>query len=144
MLETVVRVWVGIVGLTALVTSLQCFVDSSFLAERIYTLEKDAVTPALGRLFGTWTCLAGVVRAMCALNINSKPLYIATLFSFVLALAYFAAEFLIFKTAALTVGVISPLIVAGGSTVLMLIAYPGIFNKQDMSAESTKPQSKKH
>ncbi|XP_022103813.1 probable ergosterol biosynthetic protein 28 [Acanthaster planci] len=133
MLEAIVRVWVGIVGLTALFTSMQCFIDSSFLAERIYTLEKDAVNPAFGRLFGTWTCLAGVVRILWALFTRSKPLYLATLFSFVLALVYFLAEFLIFKTAALTVGVISPLIVAGGSTILMIVAFPGIFHSRDPS-----------
>ncbi len=41
-MKSLVRVWVGIVGVTALVTSLQSFIDSSFLAERIYTLDKDA------------------------------------------------------------------------------------------------------
>ncbi|XP_033647717.1 probable ergosterol biosynthetic protein 28 [Asterias rubens] len=136
-MKSLVRVWVGIVGLTAIVTSLQSFIDSSFLAERIYTLDKDSVTPALGRLFGTWTCLAGVVRILCAVFITSKPLYFATTYSFVLAFAYFASELLIFKTVELSAGVISPLIVAGGSTVLMLLAYRGIMDQQNL-------QTKKH
>ena len=57
-----------------------------------------AVTEIHGRTFGTWTLLTCTLCLLCARNLHNKPLYLATLLSFVYALGHFGMEYLIFHT----------------------------------------------
>lgn len=63
------------------------------------------------RAFGIWTLLSGTVTVLCALNIESAPLYRTTMTSFAVALLYFALEVGVYKTveprAAISPGVIA-------------------------------------
>lgn len=97
------------------------------------------VTPIQARTFAVWTLMSAAVRIYAAYNIASKEsvlarahsrscrnadcfgtrgsgrLYDLSLISYVLALGHFALEVIVFRTAGLGPGVISPFIVASES-----------------------------
>ncbi|XP_008937626.1 PREDICTED: probable ergosterol biosynthetic protein 28, partial [Merops nubicus] len=103
------------------------------------------------RTFGVWTLLSSVIRCLCAIDIRNRTphnacdlqctikhpaqflsqllhltsqgpnLYYITLFTFFLALVHFLSEVFIYHTAALTIGVMAPLMVASFSILGMLI-----------------------
>uniref|UniRef100_A0A663M9L4 Ergosterol biosynthesis 28 homolog n=1 Tax=Athene cunicularia TaxID=194338 RepID=A0A663M9L4_ATHCN len=106
-----------------------------------------AVNGLQARTFGVWTLLSSVIRCLCAIDIRnrtpdnacdfqcitehcymitcsfllSNSLYYITLFTFFLALVHFLSEVFIYHTAALTIGVMAPLMVASFSIMGMLI-----------------------
>jgi hypothetical protein len=59
-----------------------------------------AVTDVHGRTFGVWTLLTCTLCFLCALNLENRPLYIATFLSFIYALGHFLTEYLIYHTMA--------------------------------------------
>lgn len=59
-----------------------------------------AVTDVHGRTFGVWTLLTCTLCFLCALNLDNRPLYLATFLSFVYALGHFLTEYLVYKTMA--------------------------------------------
>uniref|UniRef100_A0A2C9U165 Ergosterol biosynthetic protein 28 n=1 Tax=Manihot esculenta TaxID=3983 RepID=A0A2C9U165_MANES len=81
-----------------------------------------AVTEIHGRTFGVWTLLTCTLCFLCAFNLDNKPLYLATLLSFIYAFGHFLTEYLIYQTMAIgnltTVGIF-----AGTSIVWMLIQW---------------------
>ncbi|XP_019642724.1 PREDICTED: probable ergosterol biosynthetic protein 28 [Branchiostoma belcheri] len=115
------RGWLAVVAVMAFGNTLQCFRNHDFLAERLYTGTPELVNGLQARLFGMWTLLAAVVRLYCALDITNKSLYYITMSSFVLALGHFLLETFVYQTAALDIGVITPIIVSGVSLVLMVV-----------------------
>lgn len=80
------------------------------------------VTDVHGRTFGVWTLLTCTLCFLCALNLENRPLYLATFLSFVYALGHFLTEYLIYHTMAAanlsTVGFF-----AGTSIVWMLLQW---------------------
>jgi len=123
--DTVIRSlqgWIFVVGLMAIGNTVSCFVDHSFLASRLYTGAPDKVNDLAARLFGVWTLLAAALRLSCAIFITNRALFNLTLLSFVIAFTHFLAEALFFKTAPLTIGVLTPMIVSGVSILWMLLA----------------------
>lgn len=61
-----------------------------------------AVTEVHGRTFGTWTLLTCTLCYICAFNLDNKPIYLATLLSFVYAFGHFLTEYLIYQTMAIS------------------------------------------
>jgi hypothetical protein len=61
-----------------------------------------AVTEVHGRTFGTWTLLTCTLCYICAFNLDNKPIYLATLLSFVYAFGHFLTENLIYHTMAIS------------------------------------------
>ncbi|NXJ15136.1 ERG28 protein, partial [Odontophorus gujanensis] len=80
-----------------------------------------AVNGLQARTFGIWTLLSSVIRCLCAIDIRNQTLYYITLFTFFMALGHFLSEVFIYHTAALTIGVMAPLMVASFSILGMLI-----------------------
>ncbi|PKU76231.1 Ergosterol biosynthetic protein 28 [Dendrobium catenatum] len=80
-----------------------------FFFQSIKCLVLHAVTDIHGRTFGVWTLLTCTLCLLCALNLENKPLYLATFLSFVYALGHFLTEYWIYHTMALpnltTVGI---------------------------------------
>ncbi|XP_072030382.1 ergosterol biosynthetic protein 28 homolog [Amphiura filiformis] len=126
----VLRVWVGLIGITALGNTISSYLNGELLSETIFTQKPELVNALVGRLFGTWTLLSAFVRVLCAVHIDSKPLYEVSMFSFLLAFAYFASELYIFKTIHVTFGPLSALVISTISFVLMLVGYPRLFQRQ--------------
>jgi hypothetical protein len=56
------------------------------------------VTDVHGRTFGVWTLLTCTLCFLCALNLENRPLYMATFLSFIYALGHFLTEYLIYHT----------------------------------------------
>ncbi|CAD6269459.1 unnamed protein product [Miscanthus lutarioriparius] len=62
----------------------------------------ENVTDVHGRTFGVWTLLTCTLCFLCALNLENRPLYLATFLSFIYALGHFLTEYLIYHTMAAT------------------------------------------
>uniref|UniRef100_A0A8C3QTI3 Ergosterol biosynthesis 28 homolog n=1 Tax=Cyanoderma ruficeps TaxID=181631 RepID=A0A8C3QTI3_9PASS len=117
----VLRSWLVMVSVIAAGNTLQSFRDHGFLSEKLYTASPGLVNGLQARTFGVWTLLSSVIRCLCAIDIRNKTLYHLTLFTFFLALAHFLSEVFIYHTAALTIGIMAPLMVASFSIMGMLI-----------------------
>ncbi|KAH9494455.1 ergosterol biosynthesis protein [Bulinus truncatus] len=116
----VLRIWLALVAVMAFGNTIQCFISSNYLFERLYTVNEKNVSGLAARLFGVWTLLSGIIRILCAFFIYNKTLYFSTLMSFFIAFGHFTSEVFVFNTAALTVGIIAPMIVSSLSIGLML------------------------
>ncbi|XP_054304030.2 ergosterol biosynthetic protein 28 homolog isoform X2 [Pongo pygmaeus] len=82
---------------------------------------RSPVNGLQARTFGIWTLLSSVIRCLCAIDIHNKTLYHITLWTFLLALGHFLSELFVYGTAAPTIGVLAPLMVASFSILGMLV-----------------------
>ncbi|XP_014591221.1 ergosterol biosynthetic protein 28 homolog isoform X3 [Equus przewalskii] len=108
----VLRSWLVMVAIIAAGNTLQSFRDHTFLHEKLYTGQPGLVNGLQARTFGIWTLLSSVIRCLCAIDIHNKTLYHITLWTFFLALGHFLSELFVYGTAAPTIGVLAPLMVA--------------------------------
>jgi hypothetical protein len=99
---------------------VQAYLTTHF-TERVYSAE--AVNPLSSRTFGTWTFLSSVIRLYAAYNISDPLIYQLALWTYVIALAHFASEWLVFGTAKMGKGLVGPLCVASGSLIWMLLKW---------------------
>ncbi|KAM6170809.1 ergosterol biosynthetic protein 28 homolog [Erethizon dorsatum] len=134
----VLRSWLVMVSIIAMGNTLQSFRDHSFLYEKLYTGKPNLVNGLQARTFGIWTLLSSVIRCLCAIDIHNKTLYHITLWTFFLALGHFLSELLVFGTAAPTIGVLAPLMVASFSILGMLVGL------QYLEAEPVSRQKKRN
>lgn len=138
--ERLLRTWLTLIAFMSLASSVQCFVESTLIIRTMYRQPSDQVNALIGRMFGTWTMLSGVVRLMCALFIDNRPVYDLTFFTFIMVWLHFLSEIIIFETTEPSIGVISPMVISGISMILMIIGYKFIFNQeQDATKEQTPP-----
>ncbi|KAL4692850.1 hypothetical protein H8959_016660 [Pygathrix nigripes] len=117
----VLRSWLVMVSIIAMGNTLQSFRDHTFLYEKLYTGKPNLVNGLQARTFGIWTLLSSVIRCLCAIDIHNKTLYHITLWTFLLALGHFLSELFVYGTAAPTIGVLAPLMVASFSILGMLV-----------------------
>ncbi|XP_012415549.1 ergosterol biosynthetic protein 28 homolog isoform X1 [Trichechus manatus latirostris] len=134
----VLRSWLVMVAIIAMGNTLQSFRDHTFLYEKLYTGKPDLVNGLQARTFGIWTLLSSVIRCLCAIDIHNKTLYHITLWTFLLALGHFLSELFVYGTAAPTVGVLAPLMVASFSVLGMLVGL------QYLEAEPVSRQKKRN
>ncbi|VTJ69769.1 Hypothetical predicted protein [Marmota monax] len=134
----VLRSWLVIVSIIAMGNTLQSFRDHTFLYEKLYTGKPNLVNGLQARTFGIWTLLSSVIRCLCAIDIHNKTLYHITLWTFLLALGHFLSELFVFGTAAPTIGVLAPLMVASFSILGMLVGL------QYLEAEPASRQKKRN
>ncbi|TEB34651.1 Erg28-like protein [Coprinellus micaceus] len=113
--------WQLLVATTAVFNSLQNFITLD-LTKRLYN-RTATVTPLQARTFAAWTLVSAVVRFYAAYNINSKPIYDMALFTYLIAFGHFSSELLIFRSAKILPGVISPVIVSTTSLIWMFQQY---------------------
>ncbi|RCV19658.1 hypothetical protein SETIT_3G402600v2 [Setaria italica] len=69
-------------------------------ALRVAVFSQTEMTDVHGRTFGVWTLLTCTLCFLCALNLENRPLYLATFLSFIYALGHFLTEYLIYQTMA--------------------------------------------
>ncbi|CAN6175421.1 unnamed protein product, partial [Urochloa humidicola] len=69
-------------------------------ALRVAVFSQTEMTDVHGRTFGVWTLLTCTLCFLCALNLENRPLYVATFLSFIYALGHFLTEYLIYHTMA--------------------------------------------
>ncbi|GBE87809.1 Erg28-like protein [Sparassis latifolia] len=113
--------WQLVVAVMAVFNTVQNFVTLKF-TRRIYNAS-HLVSPLQARTFAIWTLTSAVIRLYAAYNINSKPIYDMTIFSYLFAFAHFGSELLIFRTAKINVAVLSPVFVSTISLAWMLSQY---------------------
>ena len=128
------------VGMVAFGNTIFCFIDFSFLGNRLYTGSPEKVNDLASRLFGIWTFLAAILRITCAISFYNKAVYHLTFISFLVALFHFLSEVLMYKTAKLDVGVLTPIIISALSMVLMLIGYRLMDKNDDQPEFSEMPK----
>ncbi|KAI9774616.1 MAG: ergosterol biosynthesis protein [Geoglossum simile] len=103
--------WLLFISTVSLFNSVQNYTTLS-LTRRVYAAQPAQTTPLSARTFGTWTAITSVVRLYAAYHITNPQVYQLALWSYVVALAHFMSEWLIFKTARLGAGLTGPLVVA--------------------------------
>jgi Erg28 like protein len=111
--------WLLFISAVSLFNSVQNYTTLS-LTRRVYAAQPAQTTPLSARTFGTWTAITSIVRLYAAYHITNPQVYQLALFSYVVALAHFLSEWLIFKTARLGAGLTGPLVVATTSLVWMV------------------------
>ncbi|MCJ1411107.1 ergosterol biosynthesis protein [Ptychographa xylographoides] len=81
------------------------------------------VTPLHARTFGVWSLVTCIVRIYAAYNISNPALYQLTLWTYIVGIAHFTSEWLVFGTAEWGMPLASPVVVAGGSLIWMLAQW---------------------
>ncbi|CAE6416101.1 unnamed protein product [Rhizoctonia solani] len=114
--------WQLVVSSLAVFNTIQNFFTLS-LTKRIYSKQSQNVTPLQSRTFAIWTLTSAILRFYCAYHVNEKVVYDLTMWTYVLAFGHFTSEFLVFRTAGLGPGLLSPMIVATTSFVWMWSQY---------------------
>ena len=83
----------------------------------------DQVTPLAARLQGTYTVVSAMVRLYAAYHLRLAPVYQMALWTYVVALAHFASELLVYRTARPAAPVFMPFLFASTGIVWMLAQY---------------------
>lgn len=92
-------------------------------AREVYAAPTTMITPLSARTFGTWTALSSVVRLYAAFNIHNRAVYELAMWTFAIAILHFGSEYVYFRTARLSRGLASPMVVASSSLVWMLAQH---------------------
>ncbi|XP_009591444.1 ergosterol biosynthetic protein 28 [Nicotiana tabacum] len=112
--------WLMLVGTLRLASVWFGFFD--IWALRLAVFSKTTMSEVHGRTFGVWTLLTCTLCYLCAFNLHDRPLYLATLLSFVYAFGHFLTEFLIYQTMEIK-NLITVGIFAGTSIVWMSLQW---------------------
>lgn len=110
--------WLLFISVVSVFNSLQTYlVKDLALTRKVYSnAPPNEVTNLSARTFGTWTFLTSVVRFYGAYNlVGNDQIYNLCIWTFVIAGAHFASEWLWFKNCKLDKGLAGPLIVASSS-----------------------------
>eukprot|EP00244_Chara_vulgaris_P014334 TRINITY_DN8911_c0_g1_i1.p1 TRINITY_DN8911_c0_g1~~TRINITY_DN8911_c0_g1_i1.p1 ORF type:complete len:133 (-),score=2.74 TRINITY_DN8911_c0_g1_i1:325-723(-) len=116
----ILSVWLLIVAVMRLSAFIWGYTDLSKLQVGVYS--ETELSPLHGREFSAWTATTACLCVICALNLNSRPIYLATMLSFVIAEAHFLLEYLVFGTMSVHT-FISPAIIASVSAFWMLLNW---------------------
>ncbi|KAJ6619690.1 hypothetical protein B0H10DRAFT_1792842 [Mycena sp. CBHHK59/15] len=115
--------WQLIVAAMAVFNSVQNF-STLKLTRRVYNnVPPDTITALQARTFAAWTISAAMVRLYAAYHLDQKIFYDMSLFTYFIAFGHFCSELLIFRTAKIGPGVLSPLIVSTTSLIWMFSQY---------------------
>lgn len=100
--------------------TVTCYTSTN-TARRTYHGPASAaqLTDLSARLFGTWTLLATVVRTYAAYGISNPDLYTIAFWTYVIALAHYSSEWLVYRTVSMRKGLAVPFAVASTSTFWM-------------------------
>ncbi|KAG6917009.1 hypothetical protein DXG01_004274 [Tephrocybe rancida] len=120
--EGLLGYWQLIVAVTAVFNSVQNFMTLK-LTRKIYNVKPNTVTALQARTFAAWTLTSAVVRGYAAYNIHNKILYDMAMFTYLIAFGHFSSEWLIFRSASINPGLISPVIVSTTSLIWMFKQY---------------------
>ncbi|KAK8865662.1 hypothetical protein IAR55_000807 [Kwoniella newhampshirensis] len=80
-------------------------------SKEVYAGKADEMTFLAGRIFGAWTMLASLIRAMAAYNIHDRSAYYLAIGTYALATFHFTSELLVFGSVKPNRASIGPLIV---------------------------------
>ncbi|KAF2774409.1 ergosterol 28 [Teratosphaeria nubilosa] len=119
--------WLLFISIVSLGNSIQCYTSlagsKQVYANHSANPKKPQVTELSARTFGTWTAITAIVRLYAAYNITDPVVYQLGLWTFVVAWAHFASEWLVFGTARMGRGLAGPALVATGTGVWMWVQW---------------------
>ncbi|GAB5030483.1 ergosterol biosynthetic protein 28 [Nannochloropsis oceanica] len=121
-MKNLLRVWLICVASLRVLSVVLGYLQPATLAKSVFGLATDQVTPLTARTFGIWTLLSAIITLMCALNIESGPLYRTTMASFAVALLYFVLEVGVYHTVDVR-SAMPPFIIATLSVLLLAAGY---------------------
>ncbi|EPY49419.1 Erg28 protein [Schizosaccharomyces cryophilus OY26] len=102
--------WNLLVGFTAIFNTIQSYITPK-LTKRVYS-NSNEVNGLQGRTFGLWTFLSALIRIYCAYHMSSPDIYFICQCTYYLASFHFLSEWLLFRSANMGVGLLSPIIVS--------------------------------
>ncbi|KAJ1277249.1 hypothetical protein BS78_05G280500 [Paspalum vaginatum] len=111
--------WLIAVGAFRSAYTFSCFFGSTWLSSA--TFSAIHMTSVHGRTVGVWTLLSCTLCFLCAFNLDSKPVYMATFLSFY-AIAYLGIECLVYHTIHFA-SLVPFIFIAGTSMVWMLLQW---------------------
>lgn len=110
------------VAVTSAGNSIQAYSTLKYTSE-IYQNTPGAVTPLTGRVFGTYTFLAAIIRFYAALNIHDPLIYQLAIATYGVAWFHFVSEWFVFKSARWGRALAGPVIVSNASLIWMLAVW---------------------
>eukprot|EP00898_Chlorokybus_atmophyticus_P003191 jgi/Chlat1/3873/Chrsp26S04167 len=110
-------VWLVVVGLLRLLAVVLGILKPETVRQQVFP--NTPVTGTHARTFSAWTFTTCMLCMLCASDMHSRTIYLATLLSFVIALVHLGSEFAVFKTMSASTFA-SPGIVASVSILWML------------------------
>ncbi|KAK0261993.1 ergosterol biosynthesis protein [Friedmanniomyces endolithicus] len=106
--------WLLFLSIVSIGNSVQAYVSLAGTRE-VYAgsaPSSSPVTPLSARTFGTWTALSSIIRLYAAYHIQEPVVYQLALWTYGLAFAHFASEWLVFGTARWGRGLAGPIFVS--------------------------------
>ncbi|WVO13098.1 hypothetical protein L204_100709 [Cryptococcus depauperatus] len=80
-------------------------------SKEVYAGKAEEMTLLAGRLFGSWTMLASLVRGLAAYNIHDPIVYKLAICTYALATFHYTTELVVFKSVKPNRASIGPLVV---------------------------------
>ncbi|KAL8962801.1 MAG: hypothetical protein Q9193_000854 [Seirophora villosa] len=116
--------WLLMVVAFSILNTIQCYKSAHFARRTFNGPSSEAeVTPFASRLFGSWSFLSALIRLYAAYHIHDAHLYFLALCTYLIVLAHFAGELLVYGTMKVGGGLAPPLFVASTSVVWMLTQW---------------------
>jgi len=117
------QLWLLVVALMRLFSVFTGYLNVELFRVNLFPEAVDSeVSKLQGRTFGVWVCVTCVLCVLCACYIKEPAIFLATLLSFVIALVFFALEFLVYETMS-PASIMSPFVVASISIIWMSYHY---------------------
>mmetsp|Transcript_7882 Transcript_7882/g.13532 ORF Transcript_7882/g.13532 Transcript_7882/m.13532 type:complete len:144 (-) Transcript_7882:107-538(-) len=138
--RTALKTWLFIVACLRLFAVYLGVFNTADLKRGLFPLSPSSVTDLYGRTFATWTVLTCSLCVICALNLSSKPIYLATLLSFVYAAVHLGTEAFVFKTCSLA-SAASPVTIAVTTSTWMAIGWKHYLSPEPSPKRSTSKKS---
>ena len=113
------------ISVVSLGNSIQAYFSLAGSQQVYAGTSPSRVTPLSARTFGTWTALSSIIRLYGAYHIDNPAVYEITLWTFGVAFAHFALEWLVYGTAKLGRGLAGPLAVSTLTTTWMVMQWEG-------------------
>lgn len=113
------------ISVVSLGNSIQAYFSLAGSQQVYAGTSPSRVTDLSARTFGTWTALSSIIRLYGAYHINNPAVYEITLWTFGVAFAHFALEWLVYGTAKLGKGLAGPLIVSTVTASWMVAQWDG-------------------
>lgn len=111
--------WLLFISVVSVLNSVQTYISGLELTRRVYENKPQETTSLSARTFGTWTLISSFIRLYGAFYLQENHIYQLTFISYLIALAHFGSELIVYRTCKLGKGIMGPLIVATTSLTWM-------------------------
>ncbi|ODV93202.1 hypothetical protein PACTADRAFT_51819 [Pachysolen tannophilus NRRL Y-2460] len=113
--------WILFISVVSIFNSIQSYIGGLSMTRRVYENRPQEVTPLSARTFGTWTLFSAIIRCYGAYHLTDENVFNITLYSFLIAIAHFSLEWLIYGTCKFGKGLLGPLVVSTSSIAWMTL-----------------------